>query len=871
MKRYFTSLSILFFGLSSILAQLSDGGTPESFTNNNLKSSSNYIRHSFLKVDIQNQLEHDKKEGIKNRYAVYENVKLDLKNKEGLFQISNGNVWRTRIDAENAYSISVIFSNFKIPQGAKLFVYSLDNNIIRGAYTYKNNKENGIFALADFPGDAIILEYFEPFDPDFKGSLIIGKIGKAYRDLGEIDLKATTEDNINVTCPEGYPYQTEKHAVAKMTFQEGNSGYLCTGALINNARNDGKPYFLTANHCLSKEIVANTLVTYFNYERLNCTGIYNQQQTLSGSVLKSTNAATDFTLLELSEVPPSDYRPFYAGWNAASDDYVISGYGIHHPQGEDKKIAVSHDSIRSWDFNISWQDGIESEPNTHWLVLFNAGFTLGGSSGSPLFDNNNRIIGQLHGGGDGADFYGKLSRSWNLGTLANGKIKPFLDPDNTGTLVMEGYYPPEVIPEPFFLADITSVCEDAAISLKNGSAFNITNYKWQFNPGSVQYLNGTSDTSKYPIVAFEESLNYSVSLKVSNQNGSDSTTRKNYISSGNVIKPLIKSITDTLDCLDVFDELVFYGVGADSFSFSILEGEEFIDPLFSDNGDTLTLLRKEGLVSETTLHIDIQLKGYQGACADSVVQRIYLIVPENDFVANAMMLNMGENGPFDNYCATVEENEPHPVIGACATLGEWCDCEIGAPYLDNSVWFTFIAPATGVIGIDCPGFDNQIAIYEAATAEDIVSGNPLLYTIVAANDDYDEISIFAARIDNISLISGKKYWLQVDGSACGAYGEFNVKLVDGGIVSINDVDNFDLRVYPNPVNSSFTISGNLGNDIFVTILSIDGKVVADYHINNITQNNEHTFTLPQSLKSGVYLLKVSDGKSITNMKLSVVH
>ncbi len=69
-----------------------------------------------------------------------------------------------------------------------------------------------------------------------------------------------------------------------------------------------------------------------------------------------------------------------------------------------------------------------------WRVIWNSGTTEGGSSGSPLFNQDHRIVGQLYGGNascsntSGHDNYGRFNISWNRG------LSDFLDPNNTGAM-----------------------------------------------------------------------------------------------------------------------------------------------------------------------------------------------------------------------------------------------------------------------------------------------------------------------------------------------------------------------------------------------------------------------------------------------------
>jgi hypothetical protein len=84
-----------------------------------------------------------------------------------------------------------------------------------------------------------------------------------------------------------------------------------------------------------------------------------------------------------------------------------------------------------------------------WAQTANGhGVTEGGSSGSPLFDNAGHIIGNLTGGEsscdsanlDQPDYFGKFSYSWaSCGADSTLQLRPWLDPDSTGVIVLEGH------------------------------------------------------------------------------------------------------------------------------------------------------------------------------------------------------------------------------------------------------------------------------------------------------------------------------------------------------------------------------------------------------------------------------------------------
>ena len=90
--------------------------------------------------------------------------------------------------------------------------------------------------------------------------------------------------------------------------------------------------------------------------------------------------------------------------------------------------------------------------STHWLVYWNQtenghGVTAGGSSGSPIFNQNKLIVGHLTGGGsycnmlNEPDVYGKVWHAWDqIDTTPEKQLKPWLDSLNTGVTTLNGRY-----------------------------------------------------------------------------------------------------------------------------------------------------------------------------------------------------------------------------------------------------------------------------------------------------------------------------------------------------------------------------------------------------------------------------------------------
>lgn len=456
MSKKIVSIKVIFSLLMLMVsamtnAQISQGGIPYSLLKDEhsidesmrkIKSKADIPIITMPSVDNNSLLsENENYDSESYDFAKEFDFAINIKESSVIDSISEGFLYRCAIESPTAFSIHLVFSNFHIPIGAKLFLYDESAEQILGAFTSNNNKESSIFAVAPIFSDRIIIEYFEPYYAEFEGSVEVGQIYHGYIDISEdvvSSLPGTCEVDIN--CSEGDNWQTEKKAVCRIVFGTG----ACSGALINNTNYDGTPYFLTANHCISTEEDAQKCIFYFNYENKTC-GVQSTSsvQTLSGATLKATSTNTDFTLLKMLEVPNINCQPYYAGWDR-NISHGEGGVGIHHPNSLPKKISTYEmaPKLHSCRENFYLIDEWVETEHGH-------GVTERGSSGSPLFNNNHRIIGQLYGGCYGHNdncndpsndysIYGKFHLSWDAGNSADTRLKDWLDPTNKNYMYIDG-------------------------------------------------------------------------------------------------------------------------------------------------------------------------------------------------------------------------------------------------------------------------------------------------------------------------------------------------------------------------------------------------------------------------------------------------
>ena len=423
-------------------------------------------------TQVKNEDSKNDKNGMFYRIGVFSYTNITSINSGKWSTLSNGDrMWQLNIQHPGAEALSFLFSSFNLSKGSIFYVENKKGERVSDVLTKDDILEYNQQHIALCFGDDLILTLIDPSNVD-QSEFMLDRIIYNYRSTGNPNLSKINESDaaceVNVNCSEGANYQDEKRGAARI-YVVGNSGAgWCSGSLINNLGNNCKPYFLSALHCgPSPTTTVQQMATwkfYFNYESPNCSNPSTAgtlaSKYVTGCVrLSDSNdnngsniTKSDFILVQLGTLANEattinkliGYNAYWNGWDA-NNTIVNNGVSIHHPSGDIKKISTFSTNLTS----SSWAN----VPNTHWTVVWAAtsnghGVTEGGSSGSPIFtynSGNSRIIGTLSGGSSyctatsSPDKYGKFSYHWKSnGTASNQQLKPFLDPNSTGTLVMNG-------------------------------------------------------------------------------------------------------------------------------------------------------------------------------------------------------------------------------------------------------------------------------------------------------------------------------------------------------------------------------------------------------------------------------------------------
>src|SRR4029453_19097785 len=296
------------------------------------------------------------------------------------------------IKSSGASGIGVHFRNFALTDAEEVYVYGAgSDSIVFGPYTNNGPWSSGDFWSGTVNGDTVVIEFYTRPDENGKGFEIF-EISHVFT---ELDWRSRSDEPDVLGCEHDASCygDAEKNAVGRFVFNN-NGPHVCTGTLLNDLAQDRTPYFLTANHCVPTQTVAQTVEVYWFYQTTSCNSgvLRSWVHSPPGANLLATQESNDFSLLRLLNNAPGG--AVFSGWTSAAQSTGTSVFGLHHPDG------YIPPSIPSY---LRRSSGSIMSTNASCLNLVN-GYGIGwvsgtaepGSSGSGLFaSNGHQLVGVL--------------------------------------------------------------------------------------------------------------------------------------------------------------------------------------------------------------------------------------------------------------------------------------------------------------------------------------------------------------------------------------------------------------------------------------------------------------------------------------------
>ncbi len=297
-----------------------------------------------------------------------------------------------------------------------------------------------------------------------------------------------------------------------------------------------------------------------------------------------------------------------------------------------------------------------------WLWTFE-----GGSPSTSTEQNPQGIVYQNAGN---YDVTLKVTNAFGQNTI----VKP-------GFIEVSGSLTPEVM---FFASD-SAVCTGAEVQFLDYSKVCPDSWNWEISPSSYEFVNGTSASSQNPELQFNVAGSYSVSLTVTNANGSTTLNKDDYIFAGGLVFPFTEDFEGgnaeengwtivNLDNDDITWEM--YSVsgnggnkaaGINLFSyFSIFKRDQLISPPIDLSGTNTALLKFDHAYALATNpnYSDSLIVKISGDCGNTWTP--------------VMQLGDDGNGSFATHPASEFEFVP-------ASTEDWCGTGYGSVCLEADI------------------------------------------------------------------------------------------------------------------------------------------------------------------------------------------
>jgi uncharacterized protein (TIGR03437 family) len=275
------------------------------------------------------------------------------------------------------------------PAGASREFLAANPSAADGPFTARGPHDDGDFWSRPIEGDTAIVELLLPANP----AALPFKIEELVHAIPEPASTAPCQRDVNCFSD----FSQIATAVGSYDVVKDGFSFVCSGSLLVTRGRTFDPYFITANHCVSTQDHARSVVVYWDFRTASCNGqvpTRSSRPSTRGARLLATAPMSggDYALLLLDQPAPGQRT--YLGWNADPIALGAETIGIHHPGSPPSNYQRITFGTREAD-RTTIVGGEEAPAQFYWQVLETEGRTEQGSSGSPLLNREGQVLGVL--------------------------------------------------------------------------------------------------------------------------------------------------------------------------------------------------------------------------------------------------------------------------------------------------------------------------------------------------------------------------------------------------------------------------------------------------------------------------------------------
>lgn len=193
-------------------------------------------------------------------------------------------------------------------------------------------------------------------------------------------------------------------SIAKLSFVKNDKLYVCTGFMLDEST------MMTNEHCVNSQQGCGSTVAIFGYQEAS-DGTVSSGTTYDCENFVRADFDLDYSLLRIAGAPGINWGSVQLSQSGVSDNEEL--FIIQHPAGEPKQFSLQDCRVSQ-----AIADGRATETD-----FAHTCDTLGGSSGSPVFTRDGRLVG-LHHYGRGVGFWNENRAVRIKRILDSGEVSP---------------------------------------------------------------------------------------------------------------------------------------------------------------------------------------------------------------------------------------------------------------------------------------------------------------------------------------------------------------------------------------------------------------------------------------------------------------